>query len=227
MKQLLAGLLMWPTAVFSAAFSSGEKLTYDVRWFFITAGKASLEIASPSNFIAQAKSDLVFFYKVNDRVESVVSEGDLLPIKFEKHLREGNFKKDQIILFDRTNNTARYGDENLPVGPGCRDPLAAVYYLRGLNFPEVGGNLTVWVHVDKKNYPIMVRILKKETVKVPAGKFSAVQIKLEPQPGFEGLFRQKGDMWIWLTDDERKIPVKIKVEVPIIGSINIDLKSTN
>lgn len=238
LKQLLVLVfLLIPSLVFADTlpFQPGEKLVYRVHWFFIDAGEATLEVAQPElidgvaypHFISRAKSDLIFFYTVNDRVESVSADNTLLPFKFEKHLREGGYKKDQVILFDPKNNTAKYGDTDSPVTPGCRDPLAAFYYLRGLDLPAVGGELIIWVHVDKKNYPLLVQVLKKEKIKVPAGEFDTVKIKLRPQPGFEGLFRHQGNIWIWLTDDPARVPVKVKAEVPIIGSVEIDLKSAN
>lgn len=76
--KLLLGLLLWlaPGSVSAEAFQPGEKLVYRVWWFFIDAGEATLEVVSPSHFIARAESGLVFFYTVNDRVESFASEND-------------------------------------------------------------------------------------------------------------------------------------------------------
>ena len=231
--KLMLGLLLWSAPAFgnNPPFQPGEKLFYSVSWFVIPAGDAGLEVGKVGmkngipcyHFSAWAKSTLLFFFKVNDVVESYATTETLKSAQFEKHIREGNYAKDQIIPFDLDNSTAKYKDGSFPVGAGCRDALAAFYYFRMMPLPEPGGAVTICSHTDKKNYPLMIKVLKREKLKVAAGEFNTVLIKVMPQPGFEGLFRTKGDFWIWLTDDHWRVPVQMKVSVPIIGSVKTEL----
>lgn len=227
-------LLFWQGSAFASTspFKPGERLVYDVSWFIFSAGESGLEVRELEivngipcyHFVAWAKSTIAFFFKVDDRVEGYATTETLRPVRFEKYLHEGKYKKDLVINFDLNNGTAKYGSEAIPVSMDCRDVLGSFYYFRTMQLPEIGKEIKVCVHTDKKNYPLAIEVLKKEQVEVDAGKFNTVKVILKPAPGFEGLFRNKGSIWIWFTDDERRIPVKIKAEVPILGSVNIELK---
>lgn len=217
-------------AIFGSDYSS-EKLEYDVYWFLINAGQAKISAETVKDeggrelfhFAIQAESQLLFFFKVNDRVESWCQVQDFSPVKFEKHLREGGYRKDQVVLFDGLAGTARYGEEEAKVG-GCRDILGAFYYFRQTDWPELGGEVSVCVHADKENYPMVVKFVERAEVLVSAGKFKTVVLKIVPDPKFEGLFRHKGDIWVWLTDDEERTPVKVMASLPILGSVRAELK---
>ncbi len=232
-RWLIIGLLLLGGVAEAQILKPGERLNYDVSWFVFSAGDASLEIRdfevienTPCfHFVARAQSRILFFFKVDDRVESYCVSETLRPVRFEKHLREGKYKKDSVTIFNRENLTARYGNEIVPVGLDCRDVLGAFYYFRMMKLPEPGQEMTVWIHDSKKDYPLLIKALCRERVKVPAGEFSTISIKIVPHPQFEGLFRNKGNMWIWLTDDEARIPVKVKAEVAILGSVKILLTS--
>ena len=78
-------------------------------------------------------------------------------------------------------------------------------------------------HTSKKNFPLKLKVLKKEKVKVPAGEFET--LKVEPVMREEGIFKAKGRIWVWLTDDQYKMPVMMKTEVFFLGSVTALLKS--
>jgi hypothetical protein len=65
-----------------------------------------------------------------------------------------------------------------------------------------------------------VKVLKRERIEVPAGKFDCILV--EPVLKSEGVFQSKGSIFVWLTDDERRIPVLVKSKVPV-GSISVSL----
>jgi hypothetical protein len=214
-------------------YRPGEKLTFDVKWYAITAGEATMEVAPAGTdwqFIARARSTLVFFFKVDDRIESVSTRDRLLPLRFEKHLHEGSHRKDLSMTFDRaaaaatyywTDKEGRHHAYPYPLGPDCRDLLGAFYWFRTMELPPVGREVNLCVHTDKTNYPLAVKVLGRETIRVPAGEFHTVLIK--PRLNFEGLFRQRGDVLIWMTDDEARIPVLVQSKVFLLGSVNIVL----
>jgi LysM repeat protein len=207
----------------------GEKLTFDVKWFAIRAGQATLSVESLApawgerawHVVAVAKSTMIFFFKVVDTIESWSTEDELLPIRFEKHLREGSYKKDIVATFDRKRMVATWGDKEGMLEPNARDLLGAFEYFRTIPLPAEGKEAVVGVHTDRKNYELWVQVIKREKVKVPAGEFNTVCIK--PKLKFEGLWRQKGDIHIWLTDDERRIPVLVTSKVFMLGTVDIVL----
>jgi hypothetical protein len=62
-----------------------------------------------------------------------------------------------------------------------------------------------------------VKVLKKETITVPAGTFDTVMVT--PILQSEGIFSREGPVYTWLTDDEKKIPVMVKTRVAV-GSVS-------
>jgi len=86
---------------------------------------------------------------------------------------------------------------------------------------EIGHDIVFDIVNREKQYPLVVKVLKKDTVKTSAGKFNCIVV--EPQLRGEGIFVAKGkSLKVWLTDDEYKMPVKMEVEV-FIGSVSAEL----
>ncbi len=211
-------------------FRPGESLIFDVKWFFITAGQAAMRVTADEtvggercmHFIATAKSTLVFFFKVNDVIESWSTVDGILPVKYEKHLHEGGYRKDQVATFDRAKLTATWGSgAPVPIRTDCHDLLGSFFKLRAMSFPEPGGETSMCTHTNKMDYDVIIKILRRETIKVPAGEFRTIGVK--PRLKFEGLFRQKGDIEIWLTDDAAHMPVLVKSRVFLLGSVDVVL----
>ena len=156
------------------------------------------------------------------RVESVWSVTARLPLRFEKHIREGKYVKDSGMRFDHSLRRATYTNgKDFPFPEGSQDVLSAFYFVRSQALTP-GAVLVVPNHTDGKNYPVEVRVLRRETVTVPAGTFACVVV--EPLLKSAGLFKQEGSLTIWLTDDARRMPVLMKSKVAV-GSIAAELES--
>lgn len=215
------------------AFGVGERLVFSVGWEFINAGTAVMEIPEMVkldgrkcyHIISTAKSNKVFsvFFKVDDRVESFMDARGLYSLRYDKTLREGSFKADVSMVFDQENHLAIYdaGTDTFDVPQYAQDVLSAFYFVRTQEL-IVGQSLFVDNHTDKKNYPLEVRVLRREKVKVAAGEFECLVV--EPILQTPGIFEQKGSLKVWLTDDEKKMPVLMKSKV-VIGSIVTELTS--
>ncbi|MBU1702527.1 MAG: DUF3108 domain-containing protein [Candidatus Eisenbacteria bacterium] len=215
------------TPLRETALVSGEKLVFSVRFGPLRAGEATLEFSEaldqrnrPVYRIqsrAQSNSFVSSFYRVDDHIESLIDRDYLTPVHFEKHLREGKYESDRVVKMDQDNHFAIYeGGEIYEMPPRAHDVLSAFYYVRAMKM-AVGDTLRLSSHSDKKNYPIDVIVHRKEKVKVPAGEFNCFVI--EPKVSSSALFNSKGKLWIWITDDERRIPVLMKSEIPV-GSID-------
>jgi hypothetical protein len=214
-------------------FAVGEKLTYAIRYKFITAGVATMEVkdivdcdGSKCYFISsEARSTMPFslFFEVKDSVFSFMDVGTLHTRHFEKHLREGNFQRDDVVVFDQERHTATYSDGSvIDVPAEVQDVLSSLYFLRTRQL-EVGKTIVIQNHSDKKNYPLEIRILRSETVSVPAGKFECLVV--EPILKASGLFQHQGRLTVWLTKDSRLLPVMMKGRI-IIGSVDAVLTET-
>ena len=87
---------------------------------------------------------------------------------------------------------------------------------------KINDRLNLQNFYKDKVYDLDVRYLGKETIEVPAGKFECIVV--EPLVKEGGLFKSEGSIIIYMTNDQAKIPVRVKTKV-IIGSINADLTS--
>lgn len=215
-----------------------EKLVYDLTWTGVKAGTATQEIMVEKNSIrvvsiARSADWISAFFPVEDRVESVLSKAQPprigLPQSFRMKVREGKHRKDKEIVFDHGKGRARYIDhlngENatVEIGEQTYDTYSSFYYLRTLPL-EVGKSVFVSVLDNKKLWSIEVQVLKKERIKTVLGEVNTILIN--PLIKNEGIFERKGAIYIWLTDDERRIPVRMKTKVAI-GSITATLVGGN
>jgi hypothetical protein len=211
-------------------FGVGEKLTFAIQYGLIYAGDATLEIRNIAvldsvetyHIISTARTNKAFdlVFKVRDRHESFIDYENLFSLRFEKHLREGKFKRDEEVDFDQKNHRAIYHDRDVSIPPNTQDFLSALYYARTLPL-EVGQAIAMANHTGGKNYPIYVKVLGRETVSVPAGEFDCLVV--EPVLQTSSLFEHKGKLTIWITDDTVKMPVLLRSKV-VVGAFEAVLK---
>ena len=221
-------------------FSVGEKLTMRIIYFSLPAGTATLEVRAITNWeekevyqlVATAQSSALFslFYRVRDRIESLIDTKGFLPCRFEKRQEEGDYRNYEVTTFNRGRNIATTIDDeekelnpqgsSVSVPADVQDALSSFYHLRRQSL-EVGKSVFINVNTDEKNYQVEVKVLKKEKL----GRKGLKTIVVKPilrQVRLGGILKEKGDIYIWLTDDERRIPVLIKAKV-VIGTLNMVL----
>jgi hypothetical protein len=220
-------------------FLPGEKLTYNLNWGFIPAGEAALEILPVTeidgvpahHFLLTASSNAFIdpFYKVRDRVESFTDIDVTRSLYYKKKQREGSTRNDLSVEFNWTAQTARQTNfgkarASINIPPGTLDPLAVFFYTRklllqsGLEFsrPVTDGNKCVIGQA---------RIVKRETITVPAGDFDTYL--MEPDlKDVGGVFAKSKNatLQIWVTADHRQMLVKLKSKVRV-GSFVGELRS--
>lgn len=214
------------------AFKTGEKLTFDVKFGFITAGVAVMEIPRIKKISGRDTYHITFtvnsvpsfdwFYKVRDRYETYLDVEGLFPWRFEQHIREGGFSKDFSAFFDHRKMKAITSKGQYDIPKYVNDIVSAFYYTRILDFSQLKPNDKIFLQnfYKDKVYDLNVVYHGKEKIKVAAGTFDCVIVEPLVQEG--GLFKSEGSIIIWLTDDELKIPVKVKTKI-IIGSIDAEL----
>ncbi len=211
-------------------FGSGELLEFSIDYGVMNAGGATMEVG-PIRRVAgrpafdirtEAKSNTVFskVYKVWDRSQTHVDAETILPLRYEKRQREGTYKKDIVIKFDRARDVAVYENgAEVKMHPYAQDELSAFYYMRTFAI-EPGKEIFIESHTGQKNYPLQVLVHGRENVTVPAGTFDCWVI--EPVIREGGIFTAKGRLTIWVTADERRMPVLMKTKI-LVGSISASL----
>lgn len=215
-----------------------EQLKYGVYYSFVKAGTAYIknrglvDIEGRPTYLIQTSAfsaaviDTVF--KVRDINYSWIDAEDFYSRGYSQSLREGNYKRDEWVIFDYDQNTYR-GEVKKKEEPRAisgeltqqvLDILSALYYVRTQPL-EPGKDVVFDIINREEQYPLIVKVVGKETVKTAAGKFKCIVV--EPQFRGEGIFVSKGkSLKVWLTDDVYKMPVKMKTEV-FIGSVSAEL----
>ncbi|HET9939902.1 MAG TPA: DUF3108 domain-containing protein [Candidatus Eisenbacteria bacterium] len=208
----------------------GEYFQFAIDWNGLNGGGSLMQVQNivrvdgrrAYRIVTKAESNSFVskFYKVRDRAESFVDAESLYSVRFVKHLREGGYKKDVDVRFDQGAGKARYDDgKAYDVPKRVHDVLSAFYYVRTVPLPD-GATLSIPTHDNEKTYEMVVKVHGREKVEVPAGKFDCVVV--EPILKSEGVFKSKGSILVYLSDDARRIPVMVKSKIPI-GSIAVSL----
>lgn len=220
-----------PRFVENRAFGPGERLEFSVEYGIIKAGTAVLSVAGPEPYqglmayriTATARSNPAFgsFFEVNDINEALLDIVQFHTLWFFKDLNEGNFHYSEEVFYDQDAGIVHYPQERdttlreMEIPPHALDVLSAFYFARTLPL-EVGETYYIDCHIDNENYPLEVTVVERDRIRVPAGEFDCVMV----QPGLQsqGLFDQQGEIWIWLTDDQRHMPVLMRSAI-VIGEI--------
>lgn len=221
----------------------GEKLTFKIRYGFIRAGTAKMKIVEKTDYKGQQAIHIQttatnvpafrWIYKVDDILNIYVDPSTMLPLYFEKKLREGSYKADLYIHYSYKDSLAkgrfvRYNSDmtikkektfDVDLRSSVHDVLTAFYFVRTQPL-LVGESIEVTAHERQKVYDLEVKVYRKEVVDTEAGKFRCLLI--EPLLKGEGIFKQKGRLKIWVTDDQYKIPVQMTSKV-VVGHITTEL----
>jgi hypothetical protein len=215
------------------AFSLGERLVYDVGYSFITAGEAVFSIPEIDTihgqecyqvlFTVVSTPTFSFFYKVNDRYETMLDTKGIFPWRFTQRVREGKYKYDFSAEFDQLNNVVTTKDNRYPIPPYVHEAVSAMYYVRTLDFSKSrpGEKFYLQNFYKDSTYQLAVKFLGYQQIEVEAGTFNCVLV--EPLMKEGGLFKSEGRIIIWMTNDEHKIPIKVSTKV-VVGSIDAELR---
>jgi hypothetical protein len=217
------------------ALNIPEKLVFDLTWTGIKAGTATQEIVEEKDSvkvtsIARSADWISVFFPVEDRVESLLTKAVPpllgLPKDYRIRTREGNHRKDKEIVFNHAKGKALYIDHHVggekaevAIAPNTYDVYSSFYYVRTLPL-TVGKSVYVSILDNKELWNVEVQVLKKEKLDTIFGEVNTILIK--PLIKSEGIFERKGEIYIWLTDDARRIPVRMKTKVAI-GSVTATL----
>lgn len=213
-------------------FGVGETALYEVKFGALKVGTASTSVVgiedvrgiSAWHTVFRLKGG-TFFYRVNDEFESWIDRSDFASLRFYQTQEEGtsNRKKRYEIYPERGVYVEM--DKSPPrEHSGVKDPLddgSFVFFMRTVPL-EVGRIYESNRYFRPDRNPVRVRVLRKETIEVPAGKFDCIVI--QPVIKTPGIFSENGNAEVWLSDDPHHVIVQIKSRLSF-GSINLYLTS--
>lgn len=215
-------------------FIPGEKLHYKIRYGFINCAngtlsvkKADREFGGNEAFHLSAKgktiSAVALITKVNSIYNSYVSTETLQPFLFTEAVREGDYKRDSYVRFNRERNVVNTNKGVFDIKDNTLDVISLFYYARSLDVSGMspGESFKLFYFIDDEEYSMVIKYLGKETIRTDFGKMKC--LKFTPTLIAGRIFRDDSDMFLWITDDANRIPVKAKVEI-LIGSLTLELK---
>ena len=208
-------------------FTAGERLSYDVSFGRLHVGHGTMLLAGPDTIRGHTVwraiftiSGGTFFFRVRDSTVSWFDTATLSSLRFMQHISEGRYHADRdYTIFPERAAYARLGK---PEVPSVREPLddaSFLYFLRSVPL-EVGRTYTFNRYFQPEGNPIIVRVLRREQVTVPAGTFNAIVV--QPQITTPGIFSQKGHAEVWLADDSTHMMLMLKSGLSF-GSVNLYL----
>ena len=234
LPEVLAIVVALTTPVESARqvpvpFSIGERLEYDVKFGVLKVGSGRMEVLGIETIrgreawhTAFTVKGGTFFYKVNDRLESWIDVESFASLRHVQDLQEG--KRNRERRFEIYPDRLVYTENDSEERPTARDPLddgSFLYFIRTVPL-SVGQTYDFPRYFRPDRNPVRVRVLRKESVKVPAGRFDAIVI--QPIIKSKGIFSENGQAEIWLSDDDRRIMLQMKSNLSF-GTLNLFLKS--
>ena len=222
----------------NTAFIRGEKFTFRAYYdsFItgkVTAGEATLEVKFENkqfdgrntyHLVGRGKSKGAFnlFFKVDDRFESYMDEEYLVPWRFLRFTREGDYRKEDEVIFNQYSQNASSRTANKKVPPAVHDVLSAFFFARNNDFSNVaiGETFPITFFLDDSVYVSFIKFVGKEEVITDIGRFRCLRFK--PMVATGKVFSQPYPMDIWISDDQNHIPVLAKSEV-VVGSVKLEL----
>jgi hypothetical protein len=213
-------------------FKAGEQLSYRFRYGFITGAEGTLKVEDgekidghPTYHITadgKTAGTFDFFYKVRNRYESYVDRTTLLPYLYLENRREGSWKHTDKVKFSQSEGKIVAGRGTFMTKGKTFDFVSAYYFARGLDISKIkiGDKFELPYFLDDGVYTLSITYSGKEVINSAIGKFNC--LKFNPTIIAGRVFKKDSKLYLWITDDNNRIPVKANVGL-IVGSVTMEL----
>ncbi|KPK81933.1 MAG: hypothetical protein AMS25_04295 [Gemmatimonas sp. SM23_52] len=214
-------------ALATVPFGVGERFDYRVKFGPLKVGKAFMEVARidtvaghPTYHLISVIQGSTPFYRLDDRQESWLDVYQLASRRYLQDSHQGSYTRFREYELDLENGTYTRNDgasDSIPAN--ALDQASFVYFLRTVPL-EVGATYEWNRYFRFDRNPVILRVLRRERVKVPAGEFSTIVV--QPIIKTRGIFSEGGEAEIFITEDELRMPVKVKSKLAV-GSVTLEL----
>jgi hypothetical protein len=220
------------------AFKTGEWLRYKMSYSgWLRAGTAVLEINETvyeGKKVFHAKGSgwtsgpIKWFYKVDDVYESYFDKDSVKPYLFKRKIDEVGHKKNRSIRFNYNSNKAYVQDfikqtDTSIAFVNVQDMMSSFYYLRNQKVDDlkIGDEIAIDMFLDSQVYRFKLQFLGREVLSTKFGKIKSLIFRPLVQSG--RIFKAQESVTLWVTDDENKIPIKMKASLSV-GSLRAELE---
>lgn len=212
-------------------YGPGERAEYRLKLAGVAVGRGSLEMTGVENVNGRPAYRTRMTVqggipgaRVNDLYESWIDTAGLYSRRFHQQLHEVRYRRNRTYDFFPERRTWRRENGEtgtLPTGQPL-DDLSFLYHARTLPL-TVGTTYTLRDYFKEDGNPVVLRVVRRETIEVPAGRFRTKVVR--PVIRTRGLFGEGGQAEVYFTDDERHLVVMITSRVPLVGSLTMHLQS--
>jgi hypothetical protein len=219
------------------AFQAGEQITYKLKYGIFTAAEAVIKVEnSPVRFnnkpalhiYANANTAGTFnlLFKVRNRYETFIDPHTLLPYYYSEDRKEAKYKHTDKVTFDHEKGVITADKGAFPFKGNVFDFLSAYYFARNIDVSKlkIGEKLDLRYFLEDGIHTLTITFMGREQVKCGLGTFNCLKFNPTIIPG--RIFRKNSMLYLWITDDANRIPVKAHVEL-IVGSLVMDLSQAS
>ena len=218
-------------------FKVGEQLNYRLKYGFFTAAEANLRVEATDkkfdgqpvfHIVADGKTAGAFdiLYKVRNRYETYIDEKTMMPYFYTENRHESNYKHTYNVTFNHDSDKITAAKGVFPFKGKVFDFLSAYYFSRSIEVSKlkIGETFKLEYFLDDGVHTLSITYVGKERVKSDIGEFNCLKFNPTIIPG--RVFRKDSKLYLWITDDENRIPIKAHVEL-IVGSVSMELTSAH
>lgn len=222
-------------------FQIGDEAEYSVLLGPVRFGRMHLRAeardtirGTPAYRLAMEMKGGIPVYRLDDRTVSWLATAPYRSLRFEEVLRQGSYRRHRRWELDHESLTATREDwdaeagayrahrrqRDLPIPPGALDEISYLFLIRALPL-EVGRTYEFNRHFEEDANPVVVQVLRRERIRVPAGSFETIVVR--PIIKTDGLFSEDGEAEVFISDDDRRLVVQIKSRMRR-GAVNMYLR---
>jgi len=219
-------------------FQAGEVLEYKLKYGFITAAEATIKVLNSDlkfdnkptfNLVVDARTSGTFdiFYKIRDHYDSYIDKDTLTPYFYQENVREASYKRQDKARFTQSAKkvVSNRGTFTAPTDQTF-DLVSAYYFSRSLDISKMkpGDLFKLNYFLGDNIHQLEIRYVGRETVKSKLGNIRCLKFSPSIEPG--RIFRKDSNLYLWITDDGNRVPVKAQVEI-LVGAVTMEIKSAN
>lgn len=214
-----AATLAPPRAGFS--FPQKQTLTYSVDWRVFPVATATVHFEADGDrerltANAETSGAINLLFHLSDHFQTIFDRARGCTYEFDKQTVEGRRQINSTLRLDYGQNKSILDEKNLVTGQskhvetpvqGClTDLLTGMFYTASQPL-EVGHSFVVPVADAQRTVPVTMKVEGTEEIKTTLGSFKTIRV----QPTADaGVVKNRGNIWIWYTDDERHLPVQMR-----------------
>ena len=214
-------------------FKIGESLQYHAEFNRVRVGEAELKVSAIEEintiksyhiiYVAKTKGLADRLFKIRDQIDIWIDKEGFFTHRLIKNINQGNYKNKVDVRFDYNKSIAKTSTKEISIDFKARDSFSLFYYLRTILLKE-NDIMSFSSFEGRRIVDYKLQIKGNEIIRTELGNITCTVIRPYQEGG--NLFKNQGDMQIWISNDEKRLPVKIQIKMKF-GSMTLLLKKVS